>query len=52
MSPVVSTFVQCRRIRSSSYKSEVKDGLVLDSILPPNTKSLSPKIVVVAPTRG
>jgi hypothetical protein len=53
MSPEVSNFVQWRRIRSNSYRSAVKGaGLLRDNILPPNTYSLSPKTVVVAPTRG
>lgn len=53
MSPVVSSFVQWRRIKSSSYRSAVNGaGLLLDNILPPNTYSLSPRTVVVAPTNG
>ena len=51
MSPVVSSFVQYRLMRSSSYKSAVNGGLRLDSTRPPNTYNLSPRIVVVAPTR-
>jgi hypothetical protein len=53
ISPDVSNFVQWRRIKSSSYRSAVRGaGLLLDSILPPNTYSLSPTMVVVAPTNG
>src|SRR4051794_25818362 len=53
MSPDVSNFVQWRRVKSSSDRSAVKGaGRLLDSILPPNTYSLSPTIVVVAPTSG
>src|SRR5690349_2684462 len=53
MSPAVTSLVQWRRIRSSSYRSAVSGaGLLLDNILPPNTYSLSPRMVVVAPTSG
>ena len=52
MSPVVETLVQSRRIRSNSNMSEVKCGRFLDSIRPPKTYSLSPRIVVVAPTNA